>query len=96
MKNINLIAFGTFGSPNGFTQTFFSGSLIKGIRAFDIRGGIKIFPQSTVYSIRKESIESSNILSYSIYTFAKKQLHRGEVHLLVQVFYMLIKFQMKI
>lgn len=72
MKNINLIAFGTFGSPNGFTQTFFSGSPIKGIRAFDIRGGIKIFPQSTVYSIRKESIESSNILSYSIYTFAQE------------------------
>ena len=42
MENINLIAFGTFGSPNGFTQTFFLGKPFKGIKAFDIRGGLKI------------------------------------------------------
>ena len=72
MKNINLLAFGTFGSPNGFTQTFFLGKPIKGIKAFDIRGGLKILPNSKVYSIRKESVDGFNILSYSIYTFAQE------------------------
>jgi hypothetical protein len=72
MENINLIAFGTFGSPNGFTQTFFLGKPIKGIKAFDIRGGLKILPNSKVYSIRKESVDGFNILSYSIYTFAQE------------------------
>ena len=72
MENINLIAFGTFGSPNGFTQTFFLGKPFKGIKAFDIRGGLKILPNSKVYSIRKESVDSFNILSYSIYTFAQE------------------------
>ncbi|RTY90113.1 hypothetical protein EKM01_11580 [Flavobacterium sp. RSP46] len=72
MENINLIAFGTFGSPNGFTQTFFLGKPIKGIKAFDIRGGLKILPNSKVYSIRKESVNGFDILSYSIYTFAQE------------------------
>jgi hypothetical protein len=72
MENINLIAFGTFGSPNGFTQTFFLGKPFKGIKAFDIRGGLKILPNSKVYSIRKESVDGFNILSYSIYTFAQE------------------------
>ena len=72
MENINLIAFGTFGSPNGFTQTFFLGKPFKGIKAFDIRAGLKIPPNSKVYSIRKESVDGFNILSYSIYTFAQE------------------------
>lgn len=72
MENINFIAFGTFGSPNGFTQTFFLGKPFKGIKAFDIRGGLKILPNSKVYSIRKESVDGFNILSYSIYTFAQE------------------------
>lgn len=70
MKNINLLAFGTFGSPNGFTQTFFLGDPIKNIKVFDIRGILKLVPNSTVYSIRKENVEGFIILSYSIYTFA--------------------------
>ena len=70
MKNINLIAFGTFGSPNGFTQTFFLGNPIKGIKAFDLRGIIKLLPNSEVYSIRKEYTEGFKLLSYSKYTFA--------------------------
>lgn len=70
MKNINLIAFGTFGSPNGFTQTFFLGNPIKGIKAFDLRGILKLLPNSEIYSIRKENVDGLNLLSYSKYTFA--------------------------
>ncbi len=73
-KNVNLIAFGTFGNPNGFTQTFFSGNpvLTKSIKTFDIRGQVLILPNSPVYSIRKEFKEGFNIISYSIYTYAKE------------------------
>ena len=27
ITNVNLIAFGTFGSPNGYRQTFFTGNI---------------------------------------------------------------------
>ena len=70
MKHINLIAFGTFGNPNGFTQTFFLGNPIKGIKTFDIRGVLKLLPNSEVYSIRKENVNGFNLISYSKYTFA--------------------------
>lgn len=75
-NSINLIAFGTFGNPNGFKQTFFVGNkeLAKSIKSFDLNtNAIKLFVNSKVYSIRKEYVNSLNAISYSIYTYAKEQ-----------------------
>lgn len=76
MNNINLIAFGTFGNPNGFKQTFFDGNrdLSKVISTFDLNtNAIKLFPGSSIYSIRKELAKGVNAISYSQYSFAKEQ-----------------------
>lgn len=73
---IHLIAFGTFGNPNGFTQTFFIGNsgLSKAIRTFDINtSALNLFPGSKVYSIRKNFVNEKNIIAYSVYTYAKEQ-----------------------
>ena len=73
---INLIAFGTFGNPNGFKQSFFVGNhnIATHIKTFDLKTeAIQLFPKSTVYSIRKEALNKLNIIAYSIYTFAKEQ-----------------------
>jgi len=75
-RNINLIAFGTFGNPNGFRQTFFIGQieLAQVVKTFDLNtNAIKLFPTSKIYSIRKESLNGIKSISYSIYTFAKEQ-----------------------
>ena len=73
-KNINLIAFGTFGAPNGFTQTIFLGNpvLQKSIKTFDVRGQLIIYPNSCIYSIRKEFKENLNVISYAKYTYAQE------------------------
>lgn len=73
-NNINLIAFGTFGNPNGFTQTSFKGNPIveKKIKNFDIRGTISIPENRTLYSIRKEYIDGDWLISYSKYSYAKE------------------------
>lgn len=73
-KNVSLVAFGTFGAPNGFTQTVFLGNPIlqKSIKTFDIRGQLIIYPKSNIYSIRKEFKENLNIISYSKYTYAQE------------------------
>lgn len=45
-------AFGTFGSPNGFRQSFFLGgskSIAQEIRTFDLKtDAIKLFPQTSI------------------------------------------------
>lgn len=70
-------AFGTFGNPNGFRQSFFLGgnkAIAKEIRTFDLKtDAIKLFPQTSVYSIRKDYAGGCNLISYSVYTFAKEQ-----------------------
>ncbi|WP_106915209.1 hypothetical protein [Chryseobacterium aurantiacum] len=70
-------AFGTFGNPNGFRQSFFLGgnkAIAKEIRTFDLKtDAIKLFPQTSIYSIRKDYAGGSNLISYSVYTFAKEQ-----------------------
>lgn len=75
-NNINLIAFGTFGNPNGFRQTFFigNGELLKYIRTFDLNtNAIKLFVGARIYSIRKEYAANQNLISYSVYSFAKEK-----------------------
>lgn len=75
-NSINLIAFGTFGNPNGFKQTFFVGSkeLAKSVKTFDLNtNAIKLFSNSKVFSIRKEYANGFNSIAYSIYTYAREQ-----------------------
>ena len=71
MSSVNLIAFGTFGNPNGFTQTFFAGTPVE-IKTLDIRGAVLIYPNSKLYSLRKEYKDGSYIITYTIYTYAKE------------------------
>ncbi|MDH6250295.1 antitoxin component HigA of HigAB toxin-antitoxin module [Chryseobacterium sp. H1D6B] len=70
-------AFGTFGNPNGFRQSFVLGgnaAIAREIRTFDLKtDAIKLFPQSSVYAVRKDYAGGCNLISYSIYTFAKEQ-----------------------
>lgn len=75
-SNINLIAFGTFGNPNGFRQTFFVGSkeLAKSVKTFDLNtNAIKLFPDAKIYAIRKEYAAGVNSIAYCLYSFAKEQ-----------------------
>ncbi len=75
-NSINLIAFGTFGNPNGFKQTFFVGNkdLAKSVKTFDLNtNAIKLFLNSKVYAIRKEYANGFNTIAYSLYTYAKEQ-----------------------
>lgn len=75
-NSINLIAFGTFGNPNGFKQTFFVGSkeLAKSVKTFDLNtNAIKLFSNSKVYAIRKEYANGFNTIAYCIYTYAREQ-----------------------
>ncbi len=74
-SNINLIAFGTFGNPNGFCQTFFAGNneLSNKIKTFDLNtNAIKLFPSSKLYAIRKENINGVISVSYCLYIYAKE------------------------
>ncbi len=75
-NSINLIAFGTFGNPNGFKQTFFVGSkeLAKSVKTFDLNtNAIKLFANSKVYAIRKEFANGFNTIAYSVYSYAREQ-----------------------
>lgn len=75
-NSINLIAFGTFGNPNGFKQTFFVGNkdLSKSVKTFDLNtNAIKLFLNSKVYAIRKEYANGFNSIAYSLYTYAREQ-----------------------
>ncbi|ANF51941.1 hypothetical protein A0O34_16105 [Chryseobacterium glaciei] len=82
MSSYFFSAFGTFGNPNGFRQSFFLGgntAIVKDIRTFDLKtDAIMLFPKSRIYSIRKDYAAGRNLISYSVYTFAKEQnSHRG-------------------
>lgn len=83
-SNITLVAFGTFGNPNGFRQTLLSANkqkqaeehkeLMRHIRTFDLNtNAIRVFPGSTVYSMRKETAGAQHVVSYTAYSFAKEQ-----------------------
>ncbi len=83
MENTNcyIFAFATFGHPNDFRQTPFkygNPEIAKQVKVFDLSNAIKVFPNSTIYSIRKESIKSSKLISYSIYSFAQEQASKRD------------------
>jgi hypothetical protein len=76
-----IFAFATFGHPNDFRQTPFkynNPDVGKQIKVFDLSNAIKVFPNSTIYSIRKERIGNSKLISYSIYTFAQEQASKRD------------------
>lgn len=76
-QNIYLLAFGTFGNPYGFRQTFFkigNENIAKSIKTFDLNtNAIKLFQNTSMYSIRKEIVNGFNSIAYTKYTFAKEQ-----------------------
>lgn len=78
MSNIYLTAFGTFGSPNGFTQSILLTSNqntneVK-IKDFDLNSNaIELFGDSQLYAIRKEIINNRLAISYATYTYAKEK-----------------------
>ncbi len=72
---ISLIAFGTFGNPNGFTHSIFIGdpNLKNSLKTFDLNtNAIKLFQGEKLYSIRKENISNKTYISYSVYQYAKE------------------------
>lgn len=75
MENIYVYGFATFGHPNDFRQICFypenRQSDIK-VKLFDLTNAVKVYPKSTLYSIRKENINGFNSISYSKYTFVKE------------------------
>ncbi len=77
-RHVTIIAFGTFGNPNGFKQSFFNAGaesvLAKSIKTFDLKtDAIRLFPNSRLYSIRKQSVNGNNLVAYTVYSFAKEQ-----------------------
>jgi hypothetical protein len=71
-NNIHLIAFGTFGNPNGFKQSFFHGKPLK-IKTFDLNtNAIKLFPNTHIYALRKEYFDGQTTVAYLKYSFAKE------------------------
>lgn len=76
-----IFAFATFGHPNDFRQTpfkFGNPEIAKQVKVFDLSNAIKVFPNSTIYSIRKESISNSKLIAYSIYSFAQEQASKRD------------------
>lgn len=81
MRNTYLFGFATFGHPNDYRQSpfkFDDESIAKNVRIFDLSNAIKVFPDTTLFSIRKENINGIPGVSYSIYTYAKEMTSTRE------------------
>jgi hypothetical protein len=81
MRNTYLFGFATFGHPNDYRQSPFksdSDSIARSVKIFDLSNAIKIFPNSTLFSVRKESIDGIVGISYAIYTYAKEMTSTRE------------------
>jgi hypothetical protein len=81
MRNTYLYGFATFGHPNDYRQTpfkFDNENIAKRVRIFDLSNAIKIFPNSKLYSIRKENIDGIPGISYAIYTYAQEMTSTRE------------------
>jgi hypothetical protein len=75
MRNTYLYGFATFGHPNDYRQSAFkldNKEIAKNVKIFDLPNAIKVFPNTTLYSIRKENIGGFAGVSYAIYTFANE------------------------
>lgn len=72
-ENISLSIFGTFGNPNGFTQTI-AGN-IKDIKKYDLNPtAIQLFDTTkAMYAIRKEVVDNKGIISFVKYSYSAEQ-----------------------
>ncbi|WP_027376220.1 hypothetical protein [Kaistella palustris] len=71
--NISVSIFGTFGNPNGFTQSI-AGS-ITGVKKYDLNPtAIQLFESTKeLYAIRKELMGSAPVISLIKYSYASEQ-----------------------
>ncbi len=79
--NLYVYAFATFGHPNDFRQSPIVCSnpdVARNIKVFDLSNAIKVFPESTIYSIKRETVGNSILISYSIYTYAQEQASKRD------------------
>lgn len=82
-NNFFISAFGTFGNPIGFNQSYLLSQeeiLKEKVKTFDLNtDAITLFADNEpIYSIRKEYINKHLLIDYTIYTYAKiKGLNRG-------------------
>ncbi len=72
-KNISLSIFGTFGNPNGFTQTV--AGEINNIKKYDLNPtAIQLFKSTAeMYALRKETVGSIPVISFMKYSYASEQ-----------------------
>lgn len=72
-QNISLGIFGTFGNPNGFTQTI--AGQINGIKKYDLNPtAIQLFDSTgAMYALRKEVVGKEGIVSFVKYSYATEQ-----------------------
>lgn len=74
-KQIQVIVFGTFGTPYGYNHSIVSQSeeASKLIHTFDLDTiAMTIFPDTKLYCIRKESFQNKIAISYGYYRYAKE------------------------
>lgn len=72
-KNISLSIFGTFGNPNGFTQTV--AGEINNIKKYDLNPtAIQLFESTAeMYALRKEMLGRVPVISFIKYSYASEQ-----------------------
>ncbi|MDI9338190.1 MAG: hypothetical protein QM539_07175 [Alphaproteobacteria bacterium] len=81
MNSIYFWGFATFGHPNDFRQSLFYRSnkeIAKNLKIYDLTNAIKVFPNSKLYSIRKEMIGGYKGVSYTIYTYAQEMTSKRD------------------
>lgn len=76
---IDIGAIGTFGLPNGCTQSAFYSGKFKKNKSLDLNANeIKVFPNTNLFAIRREVVDNQASLLFVKYTFAKeKNSNRG-------------------
>lgn len=77
---IDIGAIGTFGLPNGCTQSgFYNGKIKTHNKSLDLNANaIKIFPNTILYILRREVISNEPSMIFGKYSFAKeKNSNRG-------------------
>lgn len=72
-SSISLGCFGTFGTPNGFQQYFHHGYGLEFNKTLDLNSNeIEIFPQTELFSIKREIIDNHHLVCLSLYSFARE------------------------
>ncbi|WKS94746.1 hypothetical protein [Riemerella columbina] len=76
-QDFNIAVFGTFGNPNGFTQSIYSPhknvQLNIEPKTFDIKtNAIQLFDKTQMWALRKEVSHGQKVISYAVYTYAQE------------------------